>query len=243
MSTWRRHRAHRNNRASSMAPPGEEGWTIRHDPAILHSEPYASADLGAASDVDRQVLTVRGCVGLFAEPDLTPTSGWRHLIDAGAKRPWPTPSAQTRDKAGPNGQSARTIQPIQRTLGSSSTITSRPMCTVYAHFFVATNTPRPARLRDVVLLLRRPLSSTTITHDRGGFSAGAALATNLSVKVKYVHLQRVAECLCGLSPRWRGSGNGETRLGPHVAAPRPARHGAVTSRTTPAAAPAAPGRR
>ena len=73
MSTWRRHRAHRNNRASSMAPPGEEGWTIRHDPAILHSEPYASADLGATSDVDRQVFTVRGCVGLFAEPDLTPT--------------------------------------------------------------------------------------------------------------------------------------------------------------------------
>ena len=29
----------------------EEGWTIRFHPAILHSEPYASADLGAASDV------------------------------------------------------------------------------------------------------------------------------------------------------------------------------------------------
>ena len=29
----------------------EEGWTIRLHPAILHSEPYASADLGAASDV------------------------------------------------------------------------------------------------------------------------------------------------------------------------------------------------
>ena len=122
-----------------MAPPGEEGWTIRHDRAILHSEPYASADLGAASDVDRQVFTVRGYVGLFAEPDLTPTPGWRHLIDAGAKRPWSTPSAQTRDKAGQKGQSARTIQPIQCTLGSSSAITSRPMCTVYAHFFVATN--------------------------------------------------------------------------------------------------------
>ena len=51
MSTWRRHRAHRNSRASSIAPPGEEGWTIRDHPAILHSEPYASADLGAASDV------------------------------------------------------------------------------------------------------------------------------------------------------------------------------------------------
>ena len=51
MSTWRRHRAQRNSRASSIAPPGGEGWTIRDHRAILHSEPYASADLGAASDV------------------------------------------------------------------------------------------------------------------------------------------------------------------------------------------------
>ena len=51
MSTWRRHRAQRNSRASSIAPPGGEGWTIRDYRAILHSEPYASADLGAASDV------------------------------------------------------------------------------------------------------------------------------------------------------------------------------------------------
>ena len=86
MSTWRRHRTHRNNRASSIAPPGEEGWTLRNHRAILHSEPYASADLGAASDVDRQVLTVRGCVGLFAESDLTPTPGWRHLT-GGANPP------------------------------------------------------------------------------------------------------------------------------------------------------------
>ena len=51
MSTWRRHRAHRNIRASSIAPPGGEGWTIRNHRAILPLEPYASADLGAASDV------------------------------------------------------------------------------------------------------------------------------------------------------------------------------------------------
>ena len=44
-----------------------------------------------------------------------------------------------RPSAAEIGQSARTIQPIQRTLGSSSAITSRPMCTVHAHFFVATN--------------------------------------------------------------------------------------------------------
>ena len=51
MSTWHRHRAQRNSRASTIAPPGGEGWTIRDHRAILHSEPYASADLGAASDV------------------------------------------------------------------------------------------------------------------------------------------------------------------------------------------------
>ena len=51
MSTWRRHRAHRNIRASSIAPPGGEGWTIRDHRAILPLEPYASADLDAASDV------------------------------------------------------------------------------------------------------------------------------------------------------------------------------------------------
>ena len=56
MSTWRLHRAHRNGRASSIAPPGGEGWTIRDHRAILLSEPYAGADLGAASDVSpRQV--------------------------------------------------------------------------------------------------------------------------------------------------------------------------------------------
>ena len=51
MWTWRWHRAHRNSRASSIAPPDEEAWAIRLHPAILHSEPYASADPGAASDV------------------------------------------------------------------------------------------------------------------------------------------------------------------------------------------------
>ena len=38
------------------------------------------------TDIDRQVFTDQGCVGLFAEPDLTPTPRWRHLIDAKAKR-------------------------------------------------------------------------------------------------------------------------------------------------------------
>ena len=78
MSTWRGHRAHRNSLASSIAPPGGEGWTIRDYQAILRSEPYASADLGATSGRDRQVSTVRGCVSLLAESDLTPTHDRRH---------------------------------------------------------------------------------------------------------------------------------------------------------------------
>ena len=102
MRTWCRHRAHTNNRASSIAPPGEEGWTTRVHRAILASEPYASADLGAASDADRQVFTVRGCAGLFAKRDLTPTAQHRHRlrtprrcpllgnIDSGGKRPEPS---------------------------------------------------------------------------------------------------------------------------------------------------------
>ena len=87
MSTWRRHRAHTNTRASSIAPPGEEGWTIRDHRAILTSEPYASADLGAASDADRQVFTVRGCAGLFARCDLTPTPQRRHPLSTKRRRP------------------------------------------------------------------------------------------------------------------------------------------------------------
>ena len=35
---------------------GGNGWTIRDHRAILHSEPYASADLGAASDVTTKAM-------------------------------------------------------------------------------------------------------------------------------------------------------------------------------------------
>ena len=138
MSTWRRHRAHRNSRASSIAPPGGEGWTIRDYRAILHSEPYASADLGAASDVDRQVVTVRGCAGLFAESDLTPTPEWRHLI-GGTNSPLVGNiglSARMRGRARPTARGVRTIQ---RAFDRSSTSTSTSMSTIYPHFSVAAN--------------------------------------------------------------------------------------------------------
>ena len=125
MSTWRRRRAHTNTRASSIAPPGEEGWTIRDHRAILTSEPYASADLGAASDADRQVFTVRGCAGLFAGCDLTPTPARRHRLRTARRRPLignigsggklPGPSA-LRPGA---GNDARPERPTSRLPGSA----------------------------------------------------------------------------------------------------------------------------
>ena len=49
--------------------------------AVLLSTVANRADehLAPAPDVDGQVWIVRGYVGLFAESDLTPTPGWRHL--------------------------------------------------------------------------------------------------------------------------------------------------------------------
>ena len=67
----------------------------------------------------------------------------------GGKAPLADTVASNTRQGWAQGQSARTIQPIQRRLGSSSAITSRPMCTVYAHFFAAINSrssapaPRP----------------------------------------------------------------------------------------------------
>ena len=56
MSTRRPHRAHRNSRTSSIAPLGGEGWPIREHRAMLRSEPYARADLGAASVVNAKSI-------------------------------------------------------------------------------------------------------------------------------------------------------------------------------------------
>ena len=79
MNTWRRHRAHRNSRASSIAAPGGEGWTIRDQRAILRSEPYASADLGAASDVTAKSVQSEAASRSSRQPD--PTHG-RWTIEA-----------------------------------------------------------------------------------------------------------------------------------------------------------------
>ena len=96
-------------------------------------------NLGAASDVDRQVVTVRGCAGLFAESDLTPTPEWRHLI-GGTNSPLVGNiglSARMRGRARPTARGVRTIQ---RAFDRSSTSTSTSMSTIYPHFSVAANT-------------------------------------------------------------------------------------------------------
>ena len=93
---------------------------------------------GAASDVDRQVVTVRGCAGLFAESDLTPTPEWRHLI-GGTNSPLVGNiglSARMRGRARPTARGVRTIQ---RAFDRSSTSTSTSMSTIYPHFSVAAN--------------------------------------------------------------------------------------------------------
>ena len=101
---------------------------------------------GAASDVDRQVVTVRGCAGLFAESDLTPTPEWRHLI-GGTNSPLVGNiglSARMRGRARPTARGVRTIQ---RAFDRSSTSTSTSMSTIYPHFSVAANTGRWRRAR------------------------------------------------------------------------------------------------
>ena len=108
MSTWRRHRAQRNSRASSIVPPGGEGWTIRDYRAILHSEPYASAGSGRSLGRDRQVSAVRGCVGLLPDSDLTPTHERRHRRYARHARPLAGTGGKPRHVPGGRGG------PIQR---------------------------------------------------------------------------------------------------------------------------------
>ena len=119
MSTWRRHRAHRYSRASSIAAPGGEGWTIRNHRAILRSEPYASADLGAASDVTgKSILSEAAPVS--PAPAISPQ---RHsAVIAPAHGDGISGNIGSGGKHVPGGV-AGTIQCV---LGRPSQITSRP---------------------------------------------------------------------------------------------------------------------
>ena len=78
MSTWRRHRAHRNSRASSIAPPRRGGLDDPRLPGNTALGAVRQCGSGRSLGRDHQVSTVRGCVSLLAESDLTPTHERRH---------------------------------------------------------------------------------------------------------------------------------------------------------------------
>ena len=78
MSTWRRHRAHRNSRASSIAPPRRGGLDDPRSPGNTALGAVRQCGSGRSLGRDHQVSTVRGCVSLLAESDLTPTHERRH---------------------------------------------------------------------------------------------------------------------------------------------------------------------
>ena len=78
MSTWRRHRAQRNSRASSIAPPGGGGLDDPRSPGNTALGAVRKCGSGRSLGRDRQVSTVRGCVCLLADSDLTPTHERRH---------------------------------------------------------------------------------------------------------------------------------------------------------------------
>ena len=145
MSTWRRHRAHRNIRASSIAPPGGEGWTIRNHRAILRSEPYASADLGAASDVTATSIQSEAAP---VSPALA-ISPQRHrgvIAPAhgdGLCRSATSIQVGSTSWAGSPGRFSACSVALRRSRQD-------PICTIYPHFSAATNTraaplpPQPA---------------------------------------------------------------------------------------------------
>ena len=130
MSTWRRHRAQRNIRASSIAAPGGEGWTIRDHRAILRSEPYASADLGAASDVTAKSI-LSEAAPVSPAPAISPQ---RHNAVIAPAHGDGTPDRQL-------GSTSWAGSPGRFSACSGALRRSRQdlICTIYPHFSVAAN--------------------------------------------------------------------------------------------------------
>ena len=87
MSARRRHRAQRNRRASSIALPrrGELDGPQSPDDTALGA--VRKCGSGRSLGHDRQVSGVRGCVGLLADSDLTPTHERRHPGGVRRQRP------------------------------------------------------------------------------------------------------------------------------------------------------------
>ena len=172
MSTWRRHRAHRNSRASSIAPPGGEGWTIRDYRAILHSEPYASADLGAASDVTPK--SVQSEAASASSP--TPIS---HQLTSdviagtrGARVLWQAASAQGENhdtsQAGAVGRfSAGSLRPAQSS--------SRGLFAIYSRIFTATNMPGVTCARCALFGAKTPWNRVRLTRGLGTKATSRAM--------------------------------------------------------------------
>ena len=190
MSTWRRHRAQRNSRASSIVPSGGEGWTIRDYRAILHSEPYASADLGAASDVTAK--SVQSEAASASSP--TPIS---HQLTSdviagtrGTRVLWAGTGGKPRHVPGGRGG------PIQRWFASTGTVSSRGLFAIYPRIFTATNIPSPAKRGEplskpafVQLLGRCSLRGLTTVHGfRASFRTWASEQTDADFSVMELSL-------------------------------------------------------
>ena len=124
-----------------MLPPGGEGWTIRDYRAILRSEPYASADLGAASDVTTK--SVQSEAASASSP--SPISPQLTSDVIAATRDAPVPWAGSIVSGGkqrdvPGGHTGT----IQSRCAPIGTVSSHGLFAIYPRFYVATNTSLPS---------------------------------------------------------------------------------------------------
>ena len=86
---------------------------------------------------DRQVSAVRGCVGLLADSDLTPTHERRHRRYARCARPLAgSIGSGGKPRHVPGGRGGT----IQRWFASTGTVSSRGLFAIYPRIFTATNT-------------------------------------------------------------------------------------------------------
>ena len=86
---------------------------------------------------DRQVSAVRGCVGLLADSDLTPTHERRHRRYARRAPPLAgSIGSGGKPRHVPGGRGG----PIQRWFASTGTVSSRGLFAIYPRIFTATNT-------------------------------------------------------------------------------------------------------
>ena len=85
---------------------------------------------------DPQVSAVRGCVGLLADSDLTPTHERRHRRYARRARPLAgSIGSGGKSRHVPSGRGG----PIQRWFASTGTVSSRGLFAIYPRIFTATN--------------------------------------------------------------------------------------------------------